>query len=97
MLADIRHKPTADDRLMVEWLNSMGKPYIIIATKADKITRTHYKEHLLEIRKTLDLLPDVPVIPVSVTKNTGFDQLWNQVLKVLPELFPRDDGVNSPV
>ena len=97
MLADIRHKPTADDRLMVEWLNSMGKPYIIIATKADKITRTHYKEHLLEIRKTLDLMPEVPVIPVSVTKNTGFDQLWNQVLKVLPELFPRDDGVNSPV
>ncbi len=97
MLADIRHKPTADDRLMVEWLNSMGKPYIIIATKADKITRTHYKEHLLEIRKTLDLMPEVPVIPVSVTKNTGFDQLWNQVLKVLPEHFPRDDGVNSPV
>ncbi len=97
MLADIRHKPTADDRLMVEWLSSTGKPFIIIATKADKISRTHYREHLLEIRKTLEILPDVPVIPVSVTKKTGFDEVWDQIQKVVPGLFHQDDEENPLV
>lgn len=88
MLVDIRHKPTADDKLMYEWLCSMETPHIIIATKADKITRTHYGEQVSEIRKTLDLMPDVPVIPVSVTKKTGYQQMWDKINEYLPGLFP---------
>ncbi len=88
LLADIRHKPTADDRLMYEWLCSMGKPHIVIATKADKISRAHYREHLNEIRKTLELMPGVPVIPVSATKKTGFQEVWDKIIEALPPLFP---------
>ena len=93
MLADIRHKPTADDKLMVEWLCSMGKPYIVLATKADKISRTHYREHMNEIRKTLDLMPGVPVIPVSATKKTGYDEIWDRIYRALPGLLPEDQEI----
>lgn len=92
MLADIRHKPTAEDRIMYEWLCSMGKPHIIIATKADKISRTHYREHVMEIKNTLNLMPGVPVISVSVTKKTGFTELWDKIKEVLPGVFPDEDA-----
>ncbi len=92
MLVDIRHKPTADDKLMMEWLCSMGRPHMIIATKADKISRTHYREHLNEIKKTLNLMPGVPVIPVSVTQKTGFDEVWEKISEALPGLFPVDQA-----
>jgi GTP-binding protein len=88
MLADIRHKPTSDDKIMYEWLCSMGKPHMILATKTDKISRTHYREHIAEIRKTLDIDPGVPVIPVSVTKKTGFAELWEKINGQFPGLFP---------
>lgn len=94
MLADIRHKPTADDKLMVEWLCAMGKPHIILATKADKISRTHYREQLNEIKKTLGLMPGVPVIPVSATKKTGYDEMWGKICEALPGLFPEDQAMD---
>lgn len=84
MLADMRHKPTVDDKIMYEWICSMGKPHIIVATKADKISRTHYSERIGEIRKTLNIMPEIPVIPVSVTKKTGFPELWNEIKRELP-------------
>lgn len=90
MLVDIRHKPTSDDKLMYEWLCSMGKPHIILATKADKISRTHYKQHITEIKNTLNVMLDVPVIPVSVLKKTGFQEVWDRIGEVLPELFPEE-------
>lgn len=82
MLVDIRHKPTTDDKIMYEWICSMGKPHIIIATKADKITRTHYPERINEIRKTLNIAPEIPVVPVSVTKKTGYTELWSELEKL---------------
>lgn len=82
MLVDIRHKPTADDKIMYEWICSMGKPHIIVATKADKITRTHYPERINEIRKTLNIALEIPVIPVSVTKKTGYTELWSELEKL---------------
>lgn len=82
MLVDIRHKPTADDKIMYEWICSMGKPHIIVATKADKITRTHYPERINEIRKTLNIAPEIPVVPVSVTKKTGYTELWSELEKL---------------
>ena len=95
MLADIRHKPTADDKLMYEWLCSMGKPHIILATKADKISRTHYREHMNEIRKTLDVMPGVPVIPVSTLKKSGYDEIWGKICEALPGLFPDEQAADG--
>lgn len=89
MLVDIRHKPTGEDKLMYEWICSMGKPHLVIATKADKISRTHYRQHIAEIRTTLDLMPGVPVIPVSVLKKTGYMEVWEKIGEALPGLFPK--------
>ena len=39
-LIDIRHSPTSNDRLMYDYIIRSGKPFIIIANKADKIAPT---------------------------------------------------------
>lgn len=87
MLVDIRHKPTADDRIMCEWIRSMGKPYIILATKSDKITRTHYQKHLREIRDTLGLASEVSIITVSVLKKSGAKEVLSKIQESLPGVF----------
>jgi len=95
MLVDIRHKPTAEDKIMYQWICSMGKPHIIIAAKADKITRTHYRERIREIRQALEPAPEVPVIPVSVTDKTGLDELWERIKELAPDVFPEE--IENPV
>lgn len=86
MLTDIRHKPTEQDKIMYQWICTMGKPHIIVATKADKIAKSHYPKHIKEIRQTLNLVPGIPVIPVSVTKKTGFIDVWSEIERIAPSL-----------
>ena len=40
-LIDIRHEPTKDDILMHEWLVYFRIPYVVIATKYDKISKKY--------------------------------------------------------
>jgi len=86
MLVDIRHKPTFDDKLMYEWICSKGIPHTVVATKADKIGRNHYSERIRDIKETLNMIPGTPVIPVSITKKTGFTELWNELKREFPFL-----------
>lgn len=86
MLTDIRHKPTQQDIIMYQWIRSMGKPYVIVATKADKIAKAHYAKQIAQIRLTLGLVPEIPVIPVSVTKRTGLINVWKEIEKIVPGL-----------
>lgn len=39
-LVDIRHKPTKDDIMMTNWLKEMKIPFVIVATKADKLSKS---------------------------------------------------------
>lgn len=43
-LADIRHDPTADDLLMIQYLYTVRLPFTVIATKADKLAKTRVKD-----------------------------------------------------
>ena len=52
LLVDIRHEPSANDKMMYEWMVYQGFHPIIIATKADKIKRSE-KITNSELRRTL--------------------------------------------
>ena len=39
-LVDVRHAPTGDDQLMVEYLRHYDIPFTVVATKADKIAKS---------------------------------------------------------
>ena len=81
-LVDIRHAPTAQDVQMYEWLRYYGLDGIVVATKADKISRNEMQKNIAVIRKTLGLSAEDRVIPVSALKRTGTEQ----VLQIVEEL-----------
>lgn len=76
LITDIRHAPTADDVLMYEFLKHYGIPCVIIATKADKISKSQWQKHLKVTRETLDLSPDDYLIMFSSETGLGKDKVW---------------------
>lgn len=72
-LVDMRHKPSADDYGMIEFMKQMDIPFIIVMTKADKLKVKEYKKRLEESKKELDVAGDVPIIPFSSQTGEGVD------------------------
>ena len=80
LLVDIRHEPTNDDVMMYEWIKHFGYNCVVIATKADKISRGQYQKHISIIRKKLQLEKDEKVIPLYSSKKTGVEDVWNEII-----------------
>ena len=63
LLIDIRHDPSANDKMMYHWIVEQGFQPIIIATKLDKIKRSQVQKQVKAVKTGLDLLPGTIVIP----------------------------------
>ena len=74
-LVDIRHEPTAQDVQMYDYLRYNGLSGIVVATKADKVSRNEQGKALSLIAKTLNTGESDVIIPVSALKKTGQDRL----------------------
>ena len=74
-LVDMRHKPSADDLGMIEFLKQMDIPFIIVMTKCDKLKVKEYKRRLEESKIELECAGDVPIIPFSSQTGEGADEL----------------------
>lgn len=74
-LVDIRHAPSAQDAEMYNYLRHYGLDGVIVATKADKISRNQLARQIKLIRQTLKLSVEDKVIPVSALKRTGYEEL----------------------
>lgn len=79
LLIDIRHDPSANDRMMYEWIVAMGYKPIIIATKLDKLKRSQVQKNVKAIKEGLGLLPGSIVIPFSSETKQGRDEIWDLV------------------
>ena len=78
-IVDIRHKPTRDDVTMADWFRASDKPWIVVANKLDKIKKSQWEGNLAEIRQTLLLPAEVPVIPFSAEKGIGRDEVLEHI------------------
>ena len=76
LLIDIRHEPSANDREMYAWILANGFEPVIIATKADKISRTKLQKHISMIKKGLQVRPGTEVFPFSALNKAGRDEIW---------------------
>lgn len=84
-LVDIRHAPSAQDVQMYEYLRHYGFDGLVVATKADKVSKNEMQKNLAVIKKTLQLGPEDIIIPVSALKRTGHDKLLDEMEKLLEE------------
>lgn len=76
LLVDIRHEPSANDREMYEWILANGYEPVIIATKADKISRGKYQKHISMVKKGLQVRPGTEVFLFSALNKLGRDEIW---------------------
>jgi GTP-binding protein len=81
-LVDIRHDPTEDDMMMVNFLYHYRLPFIIVATKADKVAKTKIKPRLMDIASKLKVgFSDVTA--TSAEKNIGKTELLDLIEKFI--------------
>ena len=76
LLIDIRHDPSANDKMMYDWIVAQGYNPIIIATKLDKIKRSQVDKHLKAVRQGLNLVRGAKVLPFSSVTKQGKDDIW---------------------
>jgi len=74
-LVDIRHDPMESDKDMVEWIKHYELPLLIVATKADKISKGKYKPTMDKIRKEFKLSSEDKVIAFSSETGYGLNDL----------------------
>lgn len=82
-LVDIRHEPSKQDVQMYDYLKHYGLDGIVVATKADKISRNQYQKSEKVIRQTLGMKPEDKVIPISSLKKTGHEKLLEEIERIL--------------
>jgi len=79
LLVDIRHDPSANDKMMYDWIVNNGFRPVIVATKLDKIKRSQVQKNIKAIRNGLGLQKDDILIPFSSETKQGLEQLWELV------------------
>lgn len=82
-LLDIRHTPTANDKLMYDYVVNTGLPFIILANKADKIATTKVDAAANEIKKYFNIQDNTTVLPFSSERKIYTDNAWNEIEKYI--------------
>ncbi len=85
LLVDIRHSLGAGDKEMLNWLNYYHIPFVLGATKADKLSASQIKQALHTLSVESGVI-ESQIIPVSSVKRTGKEQ----ILKKIEELLERE-------
>ena len=80
---DIRHAPSAQDRQMYEYLQYYGLDGLVVATKADKVSRGEAAKNIAVIRRDLKLKKGDRVIPVSALNKTGTEEILAAMEEIL--------------
>ena len=64
VLVDSRHEPSELDKMMIEFLNHYQIPYMLIATKVDKLAKSKIPQSLSKIAKILGVRREL-ILPFS--------------------------------
>jgi GTP-binding protein len=81
-LVDIRHEPTQDDKLMFQWMKATGSQAVVVATKADKLSKNEMFKNIAVIKKSLQVEKNDIFISFSSETKMGREELWEIIEKV---------------
>ena len=75
-LIDIRHSPTANDKLMYNYVISSGLPFIILANKAEHIAIPRVDDAVSELQKQTNPIGDITTLPFSSERKIYKYEVW---------------------
>ncbi len=80
---DIRHEPTANDRLMYDYIFNTNLPCIVVANKADKVAITKVDDMVQDLQKALNPLKDMAFLPFSSERRVYTERIWKELEKYI--------------
>ena len=80
---DIRHDPTANDKMMYDYIIKNNLPCIVLCNKADKIAVTKVDARVKEIQNILNPLKDILFLPFSAERKVYTENVLNEVEKYI--------------
>ena len=83
LIVDIRHEPTSQHKMMYDWIISMGYKGIVVATKADKISKGNWQKSTKIIRQKLEIKDVDLVIPYSSENKMNAEKIWSIFMPAL--------------
>lgn len=81
-LVDLRHEPTEADMEMAAYLEEAGIPYWVVATKADKLSKTAVQENLARLEKIYEAYHPQRILPFSSKTKLGRDILVDELTAI---------------
>lgn len=88
LLVDIRHEPTELDVIMYNWIKSYNYRGLVVATKADKISKGKFQKHIKIIRDKLGIENPELIIPYSSITKINKDKVWALIGEILNKEQP---------
>ena len=82
-LIDMRHPPTADDMIMLNFLKECGIPFVIALTKCDKLNKTETEKRSEALNEELSDYADITRIEFSAVKGTGVEAVKAAIEEVV--------------
>ena len=81
-LIDFRHPPTADDIMMVNFLIDSEIPFVVVLTKADKLSKKQREERRAALLTELPCAEDITVIEFSAQTGEGRDEICSIIEEI---------------
>lgn len=78
-LIDVRVGPTDDDIMMINWLIDCGVSFVVVATKADKLSKSELRRQLESFEENYFKGTGIEVLPFSSVTRDGKDELWSKI------------------
>lgn len=75
-LVDVNVPPQDSDQQLLEFLSASGRPFVIVATKSDRLSGNQLRNSLQVLSQKF---PQTPIVPFSARTGTGRDELWQQI------------------
>ena len=90
-LIDARHGPTDLDLTMIDWLQESLRPFLLVFTKIDKLSRGKLSRQLDQLAAA-GQLADLPFVTFSAVSGEGTDDIWEWIQ---PRLVAHGEGAKQ--
>lgn len=84
-LVDFRHPPTKDDLSMIDFLIEMEFPFIVVLTKADKLSSKQRAERLESLKSEIPCFEDITVVEFSSETGEGVEEIKDIIISISEE------------
>ena len=86
-IVDIRHKPSADDMHMINFLVENGFPFIIVLTKKDKLKKSQFIKRMEELKTELGEYEGISLFPFSALNGEGAEEIRNVIDECVDDFY----------